>query len=222
MPTTAPLTSPRLRRLVRHSVSAPETAATAEEQCELCSGSLPAGHRHLLDLERRELLCACRPCSLLFDREAAGTGHYRLVPERRLRLEDFILDDLLWERLRLPVDMAFFFDNSAAGRVVAFYPSPMGATESRLELAAWAALTQRNPVLSQLAPDVEALLVHRARDQRRYWLVPIDDAYRLVAVIRTHWRGFTGGREVWDALDGFFGELDRHARSHIQTLRGRD
>jgi hypothetical protein len=77
-------------------------------------------------------------------------------------------------------------------------------------------------VLSQLAPDVEALLVHRARDQRRYWLVPIDDAYRLVAVIRTHWRGFTGGREVWDALDGFFGELDRHARSHIQTLRGRD
>ena len=40
------------------------------------------------------------------------------------------------------------------GRVVAFYPSPMGATESLLELRAWTELEQQNPVLKELKPIV--------------------------------------------------------------------
>jgi hypothetical protein len=145
------------------------------------------------------------------ERAAAGGGHWRLIPERRLRLTDFKLEDLTWDRLQIPVDMAFFFDNSAARRVMAFYPSPMGATESHLELSAWTELEAANPVLATLEPDVEALLVNRARGARRQWLVPIDDCYRLVAVIRTRWRGFTGGREVWQELERFFEDLDRVA-----------
>jgi hypothetical protein len=94
---------------------------------------------------------------------------------------------------------------------MAFYPSPMGATESHLELSAWTELEAANPVLATLEPDVEALLVNRARGARRQWLVPIDDCYRLVAVIRTRWRGFTGGREVWQELERFFEDLDRVA-----------
>ena len=43
----------------------------------------------------------------------------------------------------------------------AYYPSPMGPTESLLELDAWAALEAANPVLATLEPDVEALLVNR-------------------------------------------------------------
>jgi hypothetical protein len=62
--------------------------------------------------------------------------------------------------------------------------------------------------------DVEALLVNRARGRRGQWLAPIDDCYRLVAVIRTRWRGFTGGKEVWAEIERFFEELDRGARSH--------
>ena len=58
---------------------------------------------------KRELLCACRSCSLLFDRRAGGQGHFRLVSDRRLRVDDFAMDDLAWEQLRLPVEMAFFF-----------------------------------------------------------------------------------------------------------------
>jgi hypothetical protein len=162
----------------------------------------------VLDLDTRQVLCACRPCSLLMDRPAAGGGHWRLIPERRVRLTGFELDDVTWERLQIPVEMAFFFQSSAAGRVMAFYPSPMGATESRLGLDAWAGLETANPVLGTLEPDVEALLVNRARGARRQWLVPIDDCYRLVAVIRTRWRGFTGGREVWQEIDRFFEELD--------------
>lgn len=197
---------------------AADGSATAEQQerCELCGEPLLAEHRHLLDLESRRLLCACRACSMLFDRRAAGGGHYRLIPGRRLRLDDFELDDVAWERLRIPVEMAFFFFSSAAERVVAFYPSPMGATESRLELTAWAELQRANPALAAIEHDVEALLVNRARGKRGGWIVPVDDCYRLVAVIRTRWRGFTGGKEVWTEIERFFDELDRRGRPHRQ------
>jgi len=57
--------------------------------------------------------------------------------------------------------MAFFFYNSALGRVVAGYPSPGGATECELDLAAWDRLAAAHPLLGALAPDVEAILVNR-------------------------------------------------------------
>ena len=51
--------------------------------------------------------------------------------------------------------------SSVSGGVVAFYPSPAGATESELSLDAWDALVGRNPVLEELDPDAEALIVNR-------------------------------------------------------------
>ncbi len=211
--TSAPLRSPRLRRLV---VGGPVAAATLEggsavpaEVCELCNTPVAPEHRHLIDLDTRELVCACRACALLFDRSAAANGHLRLVPDRRLVLDGFVMSDMAWERLRIPVDMAFFFASSRAERVMAFYPSPLGPTESHLTLEAWQDLEAANPVLATMEPDVEALLVNRARGARRQWLVPIEDPYRLVAVIRTTWRGLTGGTEVWKRLDAFFDDLDR-------------
>lgn len=211
------LASPRLSRLATRSAEpVPET----DERCELCGAPLPADHRHVLDLSSRELACACRACSLLMDGPAAGGGHFRLIPDRRLRLESFALSDLEWEELRIPVEMAFFFHSSAQQRVVAFYPSPMGATESRLELPAWQAIEAANPVLATMAPDVESLLVNRARGQRSHWLVPVEDPYRLVALIRTRWRGFTGGQEVWAAIDDFFGQLARRAKTFTQPVAG--
>jgi hypothetical protein len=103
--------------------------------------------------------------------------------------------------------MAFFFRSTPAERVLAFYPSPMGPTESLLELDAWAELEAANPVLGELEPDVEALLVNRARGRREHWLVPIDDCYELVGVIRTRWKGLSGGEEVWEAIGRFFDDL---------------
>lgn len=208
------LSAPRLRSLAQRSSAEREAAA---EQCDLCAAPLPPSHRHLLDLRNRELMCSCSACSLLFDREAAGRGNYRLVPERRLRLDGFQLSDLDWERLRIPVDMAFFFNHSGEGRVMAFYPSPMGPTESQLELATWREIERANPVLSTMEADVEAALVNRARGARSHWLVPIDECYSLVGVIRSRWRGFTGGREVWQEIDRFFAALDAKA-----TERRRD
>jgi hypothetical protein len=199
----------RLQQIARRSVAEREAAA---ERCDLCGLPIPSEHRHLLDLTQRELMCACQACSVLFASDAASAGHYRLVGDRRLRIDDLELDDAAWDELRLPVDMAFFFRNSAAGRVQAFYPSPMGPTESLLELDAWAELEQANPVLSTLAPDVEALLVNRVRGARGHWIVPISECYALVGLIRTRWRGFTGGAEVWKEIGRFFDDLDRRAK----------
>jgi len=142
------------------------------------------------------------------------------VPDRRLRLDEFALRDELWDELRIPVDMAFFFTSSAAERVVAFYPGPMGATESHLSLSAWSEIEAANPVLATMEPDVEALLVNRVKGMRRQWLVPIEDCYRLVGVIRTRWRGFSGGKEVWREIDGFFEALDARAGGLKADKRG--
>jgi Family of unknown function (DUF5947) len=203
----------RLQALARRSTVVREEA---QERCETCGAPIAAEHRHLLDLESRELLCACRACAILFDREGAGGGHFRLIADRRVRVTDFALDDVAWAQLRLPVDIAFFFHHSAAERVSAFYPSPMGATESLLTLEAWTELEAANPVLRTLQPDVEALLVDRARHGRPgfgHWIVPIDECYRLVGLIRTTWKGLTGGKVVWQEIGRFFDDLDRRSRT---------
>jgi hypothetical protein len=186
------------------------------ERCDLCSEPIPPEHRHLLDLSSHELMCACRACAVLFDRSAAGGRHYRLVPRRLLALEGFRLDDVAWAALGVPVGMAFFCREGSSGNVVARYPGPAGALASFPPADAWERVAGDNPVLASLEDDVEALLVDRAHGHRRYFLVPVDEAFRLVALIRTSWRGLTGGQEVRQAMDGFFDDLQRRAK----TARG--
>src|SRR5215204_4408578 len=195
--------------------AAKAAAEAAQEHCDLCSEPIPPEHRHLLEISTREMMCACRPCSILFDKEAASEGKYRLVPDRRLLLEDFEMSDAQWASLRVPVDMAFFFYSTPVERVVAFYPSPMGPTESLLELSTWEELEEGNPVLKGMERDAEALLVNRSRGTREHFLVPIDECYSLVGLIRMHWRGLSGGREVWEEIDRFFEDL----RERSKTIR---
>jgi hypothetical protein len=171
-------------------------------------------------VRKRELLCACRACTILFDRSAAGGGHYRLVPDRIRRVVDFELDELQWQAFGIPVDMAFFFRSTPLERVAAFYPSPVGATESLLSLGAWSDLEERNPVLGTMEPDVEALLVNRARGAREHLLAPVDACYGLVGLIRTRWKGLGGGDEVWTAIGAFFDDLRR--RAEATTREGKE
>jgi hypothetical protein len=135
--------------------------------------------------------------------------------------------------------MAFFFVNSQLGKTVTFYPSPAGATESLLPLDTWDQVMAANPLLSNLEPDVEALILYRQDGHRasgagggagapadaamsrqakshehRYecFLVPIDACYELVGHVRLHWKGFDGGQEAWEAIDSFFSQLRERAR----------
>jgi len=209
--------SSRLAQLARPAPApGPAAAAAAAERCDLCGEPVAPRHRHLVDLDERRVLCACRACTLLLDRPAAGGGggggRLRLIPTRRRRLDALQLDAAAWARLRLPVELAFLFHSSAAGRTVAVYPSPLGATESTLALDAWDELVASEPALAELEPDVEALLVCRAHGLDERWLMPIDDCYALVGALRTRWRGFGGGAEAWQAIERFFEDLDRRAR----------
>ena len=202
-----------LRRFAEEESERSAKAEAAPEHCDLCGEPIEPEHRHLLEVSSREMKCACRPCSILFDSEAASEGRYRLVPDRRLSLEDFEMSDARWESLRVPVDMAFFFYSTPAERVVAFYPSPAGATESELPLEAWDRILEADPELGVLLPDVEALLIRSDDGVLRCNLVPIDACYELVGRLRMLWRGFDGGREAHEAMDAFFAKVD--ARSKV-------
>lgn len=195
--------------LLRRFLVDPSDRAPAREVCELCATPIPAEHPHLVQLAQRRLLCACGPCGFLFDNPGAGGGGYRRVPDRYLADAGFTLSDAQWEALQIPVGMAFFLHNSVQERIIACYPSPAGATESELDLSSWTPGVGACALARELAPDVEALLVRR---DHACLLVPIDACYRLVGLVRRHWRGFDGGSEAWAAIDAYFAELTARAR----------
>lgn len=210
----APLSSTPLAILQRLRETRPRATPRAGERCELCSEPISDDHRHLVELEARSLLCACRGCYLLFTSEGAGGGRYRAVPDRYLAFGDFRLSPGQWDSLQVPVSVAFFFVNSSLDRVAAFYPGPAGATESLLSLETWESVVGANPVLMTLEPDVEALLV-RADPKlggAECFLVPIDACYELVGQLRRLWRGFDGGSEAHAALDEFFRRVQAKVR----------
>jgi Family of unknown function (DUF5947) len=184
------------------------------ERCEMCNRELALDHEHLVDPTSRRLVCACIACALPFENQA-GTK-FKRVPRRVLFLPNFQLTDSQWDALMIPIEMAFFFKSTAQQRVVALYPSPAGPTESLLSLDTWADMEERNPVLREMVPDVTALLVNRVAHVRgaappEYFLVPIDECYKLVGIIRTYWRGFSGGAEVWQEIAAFFASLHKRA-----------
>ncbi|MFZ0731247.1 MAG: DUF5947 family protein [Candidatus Sulfotelmatobacter sp.] len=179
------------------------------EVCELCAAPLGSIHQHLLEIPKHRILCACDPCAILFVDNSRQP--YRRIPRDIRRLDRFQMDDQEWDSLLIPIKLAFFVNSSTAGRVVAQYPSPGGAMESSLDLEYWAAIANRNPVVKQLAPDVEALLVNRISSAPQYYRAPIDHCYRLVGIIRSNWRGLSGGSEVWQQIDQFFDQLSQAA-----------
>jgi hypothetical protein len=166
---------------------------------------LAADHDHLVEPASRQLLCACEPCAILFGGRE-GT-RYRRVVRRAEFLADFRMTDVQWAGLDLPVNLAFFVVSTSAGRVVALYPSPGGATEALVSPEAWQALVEDNPVLRDFEPDVEALLVNRVGEARESYRAGLDQCYKLVGLVRTHWRGMTGGAAVWQEVGRFFAAI---------------
>ncbi|HUB78902.1 MAG TPA: DUF5947 family protein [Bryobacteraceae bacterium] len=182
----------------------------AKERCDLCGSAIAEQHDHLLETEKRRLVCACRPCTILF---GDSGQRYRRVPTRILALGNFHLSGSQWESLMVPINMAFFYRGGAEGKVTAVYPSPAGATESHLELETWQRIEKENPVLLSMEPDVEALVVNRLGEQHgfgenQYFLAPIDQCFRLVGLVRKHWRGLSGGSDLWEHLREYFAELE--------------
>lgn len=183
------------------------------ERCDLCGTPLHSEHQHLFEPAERKLICSCNACAVLF--HPHGETKYKRVSARIRCLQDFQLTSAQWDDLMIPIGVAFLVDSSVEGRVLAFYPSPAGPTESTPSLIAWDEIVQQNPVLKKMGPDTEALLVNRLELARtgncEYYLLPIDKCYELVGLIRSQWRGLSGGTDVWKQVDAFFEGLRTRA-----------
>jgi hypothetical protein len=203
-----------LRRLATRPAAAraPAPVQAAEERCDMCSIVIPADHRHLLHVEDRVIVCTCETCRARF----AGEGSYRPTGSRTVWLPGLELSDEHWASFRIPIGLAFFFHSSTGGPegtsgLVAFYPSPAGTTECELDLGPWQQLVAANPVLEGLEPDAEALIVNRLGTARQHAIVPIDECYRLVGLVRISWEGISGGTGMHDAVARFFAETEARA-----------
>jgi Family of unknown function (DUF5947) len=184
----------------------PEGPQPIEANCDLCGTSMPEDHRHLLQLDERSIVCVCESCWAL----RSGDAEFRPTGSRVLWLDELDLPEDLWARFRIPIGLAFFLRTGDG--VVAFYPSPAGATESELDLGVWDELVARNPVLEDLEPEGETLIVERLSGERRCAIAPTDQAYRLVGLVKASWQGISGGPEVERAVSGFLDELRERAR----------
>ena len=134
-------------------------------------------HPHLLETENAPdpLLLRALRCALQRSRCGHNIAAFRAIPAQ---LQNFVMSDELWQSLMIPINLAFFYRQSATGIVVAMYPSPAGAIESTLSFDTWSEIESQNPVLSNMQPEVETLLVNRVGQTREYYLAPIDQCYQ--------------------------------------------
>jgi hypothetical protein len=197
----APMELPALRRFTK-------ARATTQERCELCGAVLGEVHPHLLDLKSRQIACSCDACAIVFCGQEGG--RFLRIPRRILRVDAHMINDLDWEAMMLPINLAFFI-RDAQGKIRAMYPSPAGAIESQIDLNRFDGEIGIQTCLHAVEPEVEALLVNRIGTQNDCYIVPLDECYRLVGIVKTKWRGLSGGPEVWVGIHEFFQQLDARA-----------
>lgn len=202
LPTSSP--SPALVQIERRQE---RRGHSGSEHCERCGGAVGVEHRHVVDIMTRSLLCTCRDCWTTV-RDTRGSSLVA-VPERSPSAVRVELSHAQWDRLDIPVGLAFFITNSNSGRTFAFYPSPAGAVESLLPLQAWNDIVAGNPSVSSIAPDVEALILRQPRgsDAFESAVVPVDHCYDLIGRMRLRWTGFDGGDAVRSEIDRFFSRV---------------
>jgi len=182
-----------------------------DERCELCGTGLFTGHDHVLELPNRRLHCVCRFCAILSPTARGDT--YRCIPRTVRFLPDLRMSEWQWDRFKIPVNLAYFYANSTIGEIAAGYPSPAGLIETVVDHEAWQSLVADNPILTDVMPDVEALLVNRIENRSEYFTVPMDHCFRLIGLMRTSWHGLSGGSEAKQELDAFFGWLKEQAHA---------
>jgi hypothetical protein len=188
---------------------------SAVERCDICNTTLPDDHRHMLHLVERRIVCTCEACWALY----SGNAEYRPTGMRTVWLDGFQCSAETWAAFQIPIGLAFFMRSTVTDSVVAFYPSPAGATESELTLEAWDALVQSNPALEQLESDAEALVVNRMSEPAQYAIVPIDQCYGLVGLIKSRWEGISGGSAIEEAVPEFFAAIRSRAVRASEALR---
>jgi hypothetical protein len=179
------------------------------ERCELCSVGLRPDHPHLIEVAQRKLLCTCDACAILF----SGQGvKFKRVPRRVRSLPGFQSERRRVERFDGSHQHGFLLPKQPGESRDRALSQPRGCDRIVLSLESWNDIVARNPILNEMESDVEGLLVNRLGYSRgyfaaEYYLLPIDECYKLVGLIRMHWKGLSGGTEVWKELGEFFAAL---------------
>ena len=193
-----------------HSLASSGRQTPAVPRCELCTTAIGERHRHVVELGKRGVLCACAACAILFARGEPG-ARFRAVPDRFQRDPEFAIAPGRWSELGIPVGLAFCFRDSAHGCGVVSYPGPAGIVDAELTPAAWNEIASATRLAATLEDDVEALLVRGEPGAPRMtaYLVPISTAFELAGRLRTTWVGFSGGDVARREIEAFFARLER-------------
>ncbi len=182
----------------------------AHAACEICGEATTDRHAHLVDVHARALACVCDPCA----QTLGGGGRYRRVPTDVKRVAALADDERWWPALGLPAGMAFFVPRGHGDvGVTAHYPGPAGATEGAVAREAWSDVARRCEAAGGIEPEVQALLVNRIDGAREHWIVGVDRCWELVARVREHWKGLTGGDDMKRELARFFSEVAQEERA---------
>jgi hypothetical protein len=152
------------------------------DACELCAVPLSEAHDHLLQPTERRLACACAACACLFP--SAGTARYLRVRTRVRRIPGMALDDAALRALDVPVRLAFVAPSRLHARIFATYPNAGGATESVVPDAAWAELVTVFPVLADVEPELEGLLIDHIGGRTDCFIATIDVCHRVIGLLR--------------------------------------
>ena len=201
----------------------------------MCAEAIGDEHSHVVDIEKRSLMCTCRGCYLLFTPEGAGGGHFRAVPDRYLSFPDFAARAralggaadpgqrrVLLPELRDGAGRRVLSEPGRGHRVVA-RPGDLGRGGRR-----------PTPSWRSLIPDVEAFLVRTdQRGEAKRRVLPRTDRRLLrarrpappaVARLRRRQGGARGARRVLrrgaaKARPSSGG--DAHERGDLRSRRGR-
>jgi len=171
-------------------------------KCDFCGSGIADEHEHLIDIQKGKVLCACESCSVTESKE-----QIKRVPKRYLYLDSFNMPEEVWGVFEIPINLAFFYRSPIKGRTVSVYPSPLGAIEGKSSTIAWNELLELNPILEQIEEDVEALMVNKTMTPNEYYIAPIDECYKLIGLMRSSWKGITGGTAAYEAIKDFFANL---------------
>ena len=207
------LAAPGSRRLARRAAASGSAAGALRAVRRADPGRAPPPAR---PRRRASCMCACRavldPVRPRARPAAATTGS---CPTGGCGSTASSSTTSRWEELRIPVDMAFFFHSSAGRARGGVLPEPDGrdrvAARARRVGRSWRRPTRCSASWSPTSRRCSST-ARAARAQ--HWLVPIDECYALVGLIRTRWRGLhrrharCGRRSA-----AFFDGLDQRARS---------
>ena len=142
--------------------------------------------------------------------------------------DDFRITDAQWDSLLIPIEMAFFFESSTCGAHRRDLSEP-GRTDRVAAAAGDVAGHRRGQPRPEpdgagcrsagRQPDWVHIVTRQAptRSACEYYILPIDECFKLVGVIRLHWKGLSGGTASVGG-ETFFAEILRQGGAHTGSV----